>query len=351
MSDKIHIDPQVKEYIALAKEAFKHILKYWYLLIIFLILASVVGNAKKEPTTTKYVATLTFTINQQDVRQETTEEGQVASLITDFGTGRGNNNLRVQRLIELSKSNAVLSAVLFRTYEVEGDTNYLANHFLNIYNLNVTDSTYYENFTSLDSLNRVEIAVLNGILNQMRGRNVMFTISPAQIYKLTTSSVKEELSKVMAEAYYDALSDLYIQGAISKAQANYESSEERLVSARNSLLGAEAALANWQDQNRNLIKRTAFLSEKELQRQVQINNRAYQEALSGFNMAKVNLDNLRPLFQMIDPPRYPLKRQVSGGGSMYKIAMVAAVALFFMITLALFAYKKYGYLLKEILEA
>lgn len=336
--------------MALFKEYIRHLFKFWYLLVLFLIIAYMVGRSKKQPISTQYVATLTFTINQRSVTQQTTEQGEVASLVTDFGFG-GNSNVNTNRLIELSKSDAVLSAVLFREYEVEGDMNYLANHFINIYNPNIKDSTYFKSFTSLDSLNRVENAVLNGILAQMRGQNVLFTVSPAQIYKLTTTSVKEELSKVMAEAYYDALSDLYIKGAIAKAESSFEFSEERLEEARTKLQNAEAALASWQDRNRSLVKRTASLSELELERQARLASRSYLEALSSYDRAKTQLESLRPIFQLIDPPRYPLRRVVSGGGSMMKIFLAGAVAVYFLVITLLFGYKKYGYLLKEILEA
>jgi hypothetical protein len=353
LTDKIHIDPQVKVIVRLVKDYLWQLVRYWYLLIIFVVLANVASKMKKtDPVSTKYVATLTFTINQSSVTEQTTEEGEVASLVTDFGFG-GTRSVNTNRLIELSKSDAVLSAVLFRTYEVEGDSNYLANHFLNIYNPNIKDSTYFKDFVSLDSLNRVENAVLNGILARMRGNNVLFTVSPAQIYKLTTSSVKEELSKVMAEAYYEALSDLYIKGSVAKAERTVMSSKTRLDSARIALQQAEVALASWQDRNQALVKRTAFLTQNELQRRLTMASRDYSEALMGYDRAQVRLESIKPIFQTIDPPRYPLQRVVSGGGGGIPrmIAIGGAVFIYILVVTVLFAYKKYGYLLKEILEA
>lgn len=349
--NKIHIDKEILDIVRQVKEFIAFVLRYWYLLILFVLLGYFVGKRRVIPTTTQYVANLTFTINQSFQQQES-EEGQVASLITDFGmSSNANREINTNRLIELSKSTAVLSAVLFREYEVEGEINYLANHYLNLNNPNVKDSTYFEEFVSLDSLSRTENAMLNSIIGSLKAKNLLFSVSPAYIFKLTTTSKKEELSKVMAEAYFEALSDLYTKGAIAKAEATYEFTEERLEEATADLLSAESALANWQDRNQNLIYKSAYLTQLDLERKVSIFNSAYLEALSSFEIAKMKLENQRPIFQLIDPPRYPLQRVRSGGGSKRNMFMAISFVLYFIITSMLYLYKRFGYLLREILRA
>lgn len=333
------------------KEVVRHVLSYWYLLLIFIGLALLFAFIKKKPTTYSYVAELTFTINQLSIQSG--EESNFASLITDFGignTGSSKDN-SANRLIELSKSDAVLSKVLFRVYPIGGDTNYLANHFINIYDENINDSTFFEHYVSPDSLTRGESAVLKSIINRIRSQNVMFTISPAQIFTMTTQSTNEEFSKVLAEAYYSALSELYTKGAVAKAQSTYEFAEQRLEEATNKLLSAERELANWQDRNLNLVKRSAYLTEIDLTRTVEIYNGVYAETLKSFEAAKINLENQRPVFQMIDPPRYPLQRVVLTKSNIFLYATLGALALFFMITISLYFYKKYGYLIKELLDS
>jgi len=349
LNDRLHIDPQIKDAIKIAKEVIRHILSLWYILVVLLVLAVLLGRMKKKPSSVAYVAELTFTINQIS-NNESDQQTDVASLITDFGVGGKSSGVNANRLIELSKSNAVLSEVMFRNVEIGADSNYLANHFLNLYRPAVRDSNFYKDFLSVDSLSRGENSVLNGIISTIRTKNVLFTISPAQIFKLTTQSNSEEFSKILAEAYYQALSDLYIKGAVAKAQSTFEFTEKRLEESTSNLLSAESSLAGWQDRNRNLVKKSAYLTEIDLQRKVQIYNAVYMESLRSYEGAKVNLENQRPVFQLIDPPRYPLRRVVSSGSNIYLFAIVGAIAMFLFIAIALYFYKKYGYLLKELFE-
>ncbi|MCP4123480.1 MAG: hypothetical protein GY751_17155 [Bacteroidetes bacterium] len=349
MNDRLHIDPQVKDAIKIAKDVGRFILSLWYILVILVVLALILGRVKKKPSTVAYVAELTFTINQL-ATSNNDQSSDVASLITDFGLSGQSSGVNAKRLIELSNSNTVLSEVLFRLTEVDGDTNYLANHFLNLYRPAITDSNFFMDYVGLDSLSRGENSVLNGIIHTVRTKNVLFTISPAEIFKLTTQSKSEEFSKILAEAYYTALSDLYVKGAVTKAQSTYEFTEKRLEETTKNLLSAEGALANWQDRNRNLVYKSAYLTQIDLERKVQIYNAVYMESLRSFESAKVNLENQRPIFQMIDPPRYPLRRVVYSGSSIYVFTVIGAIALFLFIAITLYFYRKYGYLLKELFE-
>ena len=352
-AEKIHIDPSIKEGIKVAKSVIIHIASYWYLLLIFLILALIIGRVLKKTPEVQYTASLTFTINQAVSGKSNTESSDVARLITDFGLNSGGGErqgVNASRLIELSKSNAVLTEVLFRKYAINGDTNYLANHFRNIHYENVTDSSYFKNFVSIDSLNRGQNAVLNGIINQIKNSHISFIISPSQIFKLSIKSSDEQFSKTFAEGFYEALSELYVKGAITKAQATYDFAKNRLEIATEQMLTSERNLAGWQDRNQNLIKRSAHLTEIELQRKVEIYNGVYFEALKSYESAKINLENQRPIFQLIDPPRYPLQREVITGNNTRIFALIGAVAFFLFITVSLFFYKQYGYLIKELFE-
>lgn len=349
MTDKIHIDPQVREVVKLIREVLRHIAGYWYILVFFLILALVLGRVKKQPGQTEYIGNLSFIVNQSTSKDAQPEQGGVVSLITDFGL-TGGTNVNAERLIELSKSNAVLGELLFQEFEVGGLMTYMANHYINEYMPNISDSTYFKNYVSLDSLSRGEYALVNQIINQMKNRHILFYMDKAQIFKVTTSTKKEELSKVLAEAFYYSLGDWYTMGTVAKAQANFEFAETRLEKSRKDLLDAEASLAGWRDRNRNLVFESAYLNENELERKVTIYQSVYASALQNFENAKVNLENQRPVFHLIDPPRYPLQRKTVGGRNITPFAIIGAIALYLLVTISLYFYKKYGYLLKELFE-
>lgn len=348
----IHIDPKLKDGIKVAKDVLSHVASYWYLLLVFLVLAVVIGRILKKQPEVSYTAALTFTINQTVAANNNNESSDVARLITDFGLNGGGDRqgVNASRLIELSKSNAVLTEVLFRKYSINGDSNYLANHYRNIHFDNVSDSSYFKNFISIDSLSRGQNAVLNGIISRIKRDHIFFTVSPSQIFRLTAKSSDEQFSKMLAEGFYQALSELYVKGAVAKAKATYDFAENRLQVATDQMLSSERNLAAWQDRNQGLIKRSAHLTEIELQRKVEIYNGVYYEALKSYESAKINLENQRPIFQMIDPPRYPLDREIDSKSNVTLFAIIGAIAFFLFITISLYFYRQYGYLLKELFE-
>lgn len=351
MAERIEIDPQIKEIVAIVKKVLLHILSYWYLLIIFVILAMIVGKMMKKEPIVNYIATLTFTINQTNTNNNSETNG-ISNLITDFSApGTRKSKLNSSRLMELSKSNAVLTELLFREAAVEGDSNYLANHYRIILNPNVADTNFFQNFVSIDSLTRSQNATLKSIISNVSRNSVYFSVSPSQIFKITTKSTNEEFTKKLAEAYYQSLSDLYIRGAISKAQASYDFANERLKEATANMISAEQRLANWQDSKRSLVTKSAHLKETDLTRKVRIYNEVYLNALKSYESAKITLENRRPVFQLIDPPTYPLIREVTSSRNLTLFAIIGAIAFYLFITITLYLYKEYGYLLKEILDA
>lgn len=349
MSNKIHIDPKVRETIKLVKNVVFYVLSYWYLLIIFILIAFFLGKLLKRKPVDIYQADLTFTINQQETNDKA--ESDVARLITEFSSGGSKDNSGSSiKLIELSQSYTVLTEVLFRRYVINGTEDYLANHYINIYDLGIEDSSFFKNFTKVDSLSRNENFYLKKIINDLKRNNIRFTVSPAQIFKITTFSINEEFSKLFTEGFYKAHSELYVKGAVAKAQANYDFTEERLLEATDKLLSTERQLANWIDANHNLSFRTPYLRQVELERSVEIYNEVYIEALKSFEVAKVRRENQRPIFQLVDPPTYPLLKTTDSNRRIGLFAQLGAITFFLFITLSLYFYKEYNYLIKELFE-
>jgi uncharacterized protein involved in exopolysaccharide biosynthesis len=351
LAEKIHIDPKIKEGIKLFKEVLLYIISYWYLLVIFVILAFILGKVLKKPAEVTYQADLTFTINHSNMVQ--TGGSDAANLVSEFSLGgQGGGASSTVRFIELSQSNTVLAAVLFRKYKIDGRTDYLANHYLNIYSNSkeIQDSSFFKDFRGIDSMSRAESAMLKSVISKIKGNNLKFTVSPATIFKISTTSINEPFTKALAEGFYKAHSELYAEGATAKAKATYEFSLKRYEDARKELLSSEYALAAYVDGNHGRTMQRAYLKQIDLERNVQINSSAYFSALSALESAKIALDNQRPIFQMVDPPTFPLSKKVTSPGKVALFAQLGAFAFFLFITLSLYFYKKYSYLIKDLFK-
>ena len=96
---------------------------------------------------------------------------------------------------------------------------------------------------------------------------------------------------MLAEGFYEGLSELYIEGATAKAKSTYEFAEKRKIEAENEMLSAERRLASYLDSHQNRIKSKAYLQEIKLEREVEIYNGVYMQALRSYESAKINLEN------------------------------------------------------------
>ena len=117
----------------------------------------------------------------------------------------------------------------------------------------------------------------------------------------------ELFSKLMAERLVEAVADYYVAVKTQRARQTLDFVQERTDSVANALSGAELELARWKDSQRSIIKAEGYLTELRLQRQVQILNTMYAEAIKNLELSKVTLLKETPLLQIIDRPILPLK--------------------------------------------
>lgn len=123
---------------------------------------------------------------------------------------------------------------------------------------------------------------------------------------LSVKTIDEELSKVMCEIHYQNTSNFYIDKTTEKAQSNYIFLRNRLDSIRNMLYATEYQVANFEDRAHNLLLYTARVPQSRQSRNTQFYQTLYGETLKTFETSKVTLNNITPIFQILNRPYYPL---------------------------------------------
>lgn len=145
----------------------------------------------------------------------------------------------------------------------------------------------------------------------------------SNILYVSCVSQDEIFSKVMSERLVDAVAKYYVDVKTKRARQTLDFVQERTDSVAGALSGAELELARWKDSQRSIIKAVGYLTELRLQRQVQILNAMYTEAIKNLELSKMALLKETPLLQIIDRPILPLKQ--------IKLSLPKAVVIFGLI--------------------
>ncbi|HUH72924.1 MAG TPA: hypothetical protein VLZ75_00830 [Chitinophagales bacterium] len=296
---------QLKKIIQLLKlfyERSKIILKkyIWLFILIFLIGVGITlyQILNKEVV---YQATITFILQDDDTGAN---QSNFADPLSSFLLSRSTiQSINIDRVIEIIYSQKLLSVVFFNKCIINGKEDYLINHFLSRY-YGISDS-YFKSYRGLNGLDRNQFRVFNNVSSIMkRSITIEQTKSGAFVMKLNT--INEELSKVSTELLYQNISSFYIDKTTEKAQRNYVFLRNRLDSIRNMLYSSEYQVANFEDRSRNLLLVTARVPQIRQQRNTVFYETLYGEVLKSFETSKVTLNNITPIFQILQRPYYPL---------------------------------------------
>ncbi len=319
--------------------------KYIWLFIIMIFIGigiTIYVVLNKEIT---YQAAITFIL--QDEESGTSQSSFVDPLSTYLLSRSTIQTINIDRVIEIIYSQKLLSIVFFNKCIINGKEDYLINHYLNNY-YGIKDS-YFKSYRGLNGLDRSQFRVFNNVSSIIR-RSISIEQTKSGAFVMKLNTINEELSKVSTELLYQNISSFYIDKTTEKAQRNYVFLRNRLDSIRNMLYSSEYQVANFEDRSRNLLLVTARVPQIRQQRNTVFYETLYGEVLKSFETSKVTLNNITPIFQILQRPYYPLS---SISRSNLFIVIISSVVLFFvlflmlvLIYLKIYEWPKYKYLFK-----
>ena len=211
--------------------------------------------------------------------------------------------ISVDMLKDISFSQKVLTNTMFNKCIIRGKSDYLINHILVIYY--GKGNSYFRDFRGLNALNRNQYRVFNNVCNLVKASSSIIQGKSGSFF-LNVEMSNEELAKVTTELLYQNVSNFYIDKTTEKAQLNYIFLKNRLDSIRNLLYSSEYQVANFEDRARNLLLQTARVPQQRQIRNMTFYSSLYGDLISSFEKAKITLNNITPVFQILSRPYYPL---------------------------------------------
>lgn len=298
-------------------------LQYWVAFFIsqwkLLLLAGIIGLALgalasilKKPV---YHAETSFVLEESDMGSLNQMSGLASLVGVNLGSlGSSSGLFQGDNIMELYRSDNMIGKTLLSPFD---STQSLIERYISFHeldekwkrkvDLNKLDfSIPRENFTvSQDSVVK-EIAKLI----RERQLTVEKPNRKLTIIQVTIASKDERFSKVFNETLVERVNTFYFETKTKKTAENLEILQTQADSVRRILDESLLAFASSTDRipNPNPLMQAATIDARKKQVDVQASSAVYSEIVKNLEIARVNHRNNSPLIQIIDSPRYPIRR-------------------------------------------
>lgn len=317
-------EPEEKELtlpdiIAKIREYWSELRRSWKILALvclpFLVWQGYMWYTSK-PT---YQTKLTFMVDEDTGGQG----GLLSSLLGGFGLGGSENNN--DKILELARSMRIIRQALFQKAEINGQTDFLANHFIRLQNLHEEEWSkkpknpgqaglkgFFFTRDSVDQFTRLENSALKSLYGMLTGSEDYRPLFSARdnadsgVMTLSLTTCSEALTIALLRAIFDQLSDFYINASTEKQQTTYEIIRAKSDSLRHLLAGTEYRAAQFKEGNNLLLRPTDQLPTERLSRDKAMLSLMYGESVKNLELADFALRNKVPYIQAIDLPIPPL---------------------------------------------
>lgn len=315
-------------------------LRMWFLLPLLPLLFIFGAYKYTENFQTTFSAKLTFMVNQE------ASDPIVSGTITPSQIGLGAAGIQAynfspEKIRQLSRTNKLMTIVLFQKVIIENKEDFLINHFLRINKLGYGDS-YFKKEVPIDSFSREQVGALGYAQSMIRGGNFSLSYDESKIFSIITTTNNEELTYKLAMSFYNSLGDFYIKKTTERAKLTYDFLIVRLDSIKTELSIVEHMISNFDDSHHNLTLSVPLVENERRKQQRAFLNSLYFATLQSFEAAKVNLQNSTPIFQMIDQPSYPLPWDKRTKKIYFILALVVGFFTDILMIIIIWLIKRYG---------
>jgi hypothetical protein len=286
-----------------------------YLLVILFLIPSLGYFLYKHFTfTTQYSAETKFLV------EGSSGGGGIGSLLGQFGI-RNTGKFNPYKVIEVAKSKALIKKVLFSKYE----NDFLINKIIDTYKL---DEIWAENkpewksfrFKSDDmskfSLmeNQAFLMIYGLVVGSKENKESLLQFSfdeDTGIYTYNTSTQDENITLQIINNSYESLKYFFEEEIVSNQINTTVILKQKADSIQSLITRKSYQVANQQDQTLGLVVSTPGVRKATLEKEIQALTIAYAEILKSYELADINLKDVRPMFLKLDETYSPIEPKTS----------------------------------------
>lgn len=305
--------------------------KSW-ILIIACFLGGVLGVIFTSISKPRYQASTTFAL-------EDTKGGSAFNLASELGidiASSSSGTFSGDNIIKILKSRRIVENALLQKDSIDGSTHSLIEEFIAFSNLSPKidkkkfliglfdkEHTYLQD----SLLYSIDQQIINNIKAERPDKKL-------NMYEVTFISDNERFSKTFLERLLQKAIEFYTELRVRKSLQTIEVLEKRVGDTKGALYRTVNNKAAIQDANFNPVFAMAQVPIQQKQLDMQAYVAAYGELYKNLELARYQYLKDRPLLQIIDTPKYPLKKiklgRLMAGGFMGSIALFLTIIILFL---------------------
>lgn len=268
--------------------------------------------------------------------------GGLSELASTLGLGDlngSNSNLfSGENFKELFKTRNLLRKAILTKVKIDNKEDIYGNIFLAKCNLYDHEwkgypehiANYKFKNSDLKTSSREDKEILDIIALYLKTNSELKNENPKSTFQtLTIETRNDTLSYLWAKLYLNTLADFYISNKNKKSNELLEILDKRKDSLRTALYYTQGKLANYTDQNQQIVFQRARIISDRLQMNSTQLQAMYLEAVRNYDNLKFSLVKETPLFNLISEPELP------GDGFKYKWGPVSIIATVIGILLSI----------------
>jgi hypothetical protein len=305
----------LKEVIQNLRDWLLFFISQWKVLIAAGLIGMVLGalvSIFKKPV---FHAETSFVLEEGDTGGISQMSGLASLVGVNLGSlGSTSGLFQGDNIMELYKSDRMLGETLLSPFDQE---KLLIDRFVEFEELDKkwaskVDISGMDFSLERDRFTVAQDSVIQQVSKLIRERQLS-VVKPDRklsIIQVSISSKDEPFAKIFNETLVDKVNTFYLETKTKKTGENLRILQTQADSVRSILDESIAEYATATDRvpNVNPLLNSAQVESRKRQIDVQATAAVYQEIVKNLEIAKVNHRNNSPLIQIIDSPRFPLKR-------------------------------------------
>ena len=322
--DQTSDEMSLKEVIIKFKEWYFYLLSKWLIFLFAGILGAVIGLTYYWNQKPVYTAITTYALDDEKSGGGISGAlGLASSLGIDLGGTSAGGAFGSANLMELMHSRSLIEKTLLSAVVVEGKKMSLVDYYIDVNNIRkgwANKQQFFELHFPVnlkrENFTRIQDSVLGNIYTAMDKDQLSISQKDKKVSigTIEVRSVNENFAKLFCETLVKEVSDFYIDTKSLKARNNVVILQKQVDSVRAELNSAITGVAAANDNVFNLNSALSVKRASVGRRQVDVtaNTAILTQLVANLEMAKVALLKETPLFQIIDKPILPLKKEKAG---------------------------------------
>lgn len=280
--------------------------------------------------------------------------GVISELASSFGLSGnfgGNNTLfSGENFKELLKTKAIFRKALLKKVLWNGREEIFANLFLKKSRINefewsrLPDDFYLHKFKSSEirDLDAGDKNVLDMIYLHLKEKTFLVSENQKSSFlKLSVETRNDTLSYIWSKLYLKTVADFYIDTKTKKSKELLVIMSSRVDSLRSALYYTQGKLANYQDQNQQIIFQQARIIADRLQMNSTQLQAMYLESVRNLDNLKFSLIKESPLLNIISDTELPLTQSPKSKGTITLLGILLGFIFSCFIAYLINLYKEF----------